>query len=110
MTDREKVIKGLECCRDCFELDWDVTCATIDCPYKGERECLPKLCSDALALLKEQEAEIEHLKRPGCEYAEHDGTGCLGYSGCTQDDEPIESCKRCEKYTGNVYEAVKWDE
>ena len=47
-----------------------------------------------------------NLKRPDCEHAEHDGTGCLGYCGCTQDDEPIEFCKRCEKYTGNVSEAV----
>jgi len=61
---------------------------------------------EILALLKEQETEIEHMKRPDCEHAEHDGIGCLGYCGCTQDDEPIEACKRCEKYTGNVYEAL----
>lgn len=49
------------------------------------------------------------LYEPDCEYAEHDGIGCLGYCGCAQDDEPIESCKRCEKYTGNVYEEAKWE-
>ena len=41
---------------------------------------------------------------PACEHAEHDGRGCLGYSGCWQDDEPIETCKRCGKYTGNAEE------
>lgn len=67
------------------------------------------LCRSAYTLLKEQEAKIEHMKRPDCEHAEHDGIGCLGYCGCTQDDEPIESCKRCEMYTGNVYEEMKWE-
>lgn len=105
MPDLEKVIKGLECCtfilgkRKCNE-----------CPYqKGlpDNGCY-QLQDDFHTLLKEQEAEIERLKRPDCEHAEHDGIGCLGYAGCTQDDEPIESCKRCKKYTGNVFEAVKW--
>ena len=50
---------------------------------------------------------LEEARNPDCEHAEHDGIGCLGYAGCTQDDEPIESCKRCEKYTGNVFEAVE---
>ena len=56
---------------------------------------------------------IELLKKhgkPDCEHAEHDGIGCLGYAGCTQDDEPIEICKECEKYTGNIYRMVKWNE
>ena len=53
-------------------------------------------------LLKEQEAEIERLKRPDCEHANRDGAGCLGYCGCEQDDEPIDACKQCEKYTGNI--------
>ena len=70
--------------------------------YKG----IMSYIDDAIALLEEQEAKIEHLKRPDCEHAEHDGIGCLGYCGCAQDDEPIETCKRCEKYTGNVYEAL----
>ena len=56
---------------------------------------------EILALLKEQEAEINRLKRPDCEHALHDGLGCLGYCGCKQDDEPIEACKLCEQYTGN---------
>ena len=47
--DREKVIKGLEChakgARGCL----------FDCPYGNENGCQLLLCSDALALLKEQE-------------------------------------------------------
>ena len=34
------------------------------------------------------------------EAAEHDDGGCLGYSALN-DDEPIDRCKYCEKYTGN---------
>ena len=56
---------------------------------------------DALTIIQELP-----MKRPDCEHAEHDGTGCLGYCGCTQDDEPIESCKKCEKYTGNISEEL----
>ena len=104
MTDKEKVVNGLRCCSEMS----DEYCRK--CPYQGECRHgygIPHLANDALELLEEQEAEIEHLKRPDCEHAEHDGTGCLGYCGCTQDDEPIESCKRCDKYTGIISEAVK---
>lgn len=51
--DREKVIKGLEChakgARGCL----------FDCPYGNENGCQLLLCSDALALLKEQENAIQ---------------------------------------------------
>lgn len=54
------------------------------------------------------DAEIERLKalinhKPDCANAEHDSGGCLGYSG-SHDDEPIEACKNCEKYTGYTEE------
>lgn len=53
MPDREKVIKGLECCTKggvCFS----------DCPYSKEvpmvdGRCITTVQADALALLKEQE-------------------------------------------------------
>ena len=101
MIERKKVIKGLTVCtkpgtRGCF---YDIK----ECPYDNNG-CRMALMRDALSLLKEQEAEIERLKRPDCEHANHDGAGCLGYCGCEQDDEPIEACKRCEKYTGNICE------
>ena len=49
-------------------------------------------------------AMLDIMYMPDCEHAEHDGLGCLGYCGCYQDDEPIESCKNCEAYTGNKAE------
>ena len=52
MIDREKVIKGLECCAK------DNCTITDICPYGKEDagSCIERLCADALALLKEQEA------------------------------------------------------
>lgn len=99
MSDIEKVIKTYECCKN----PWNRRCE--ECPI--EKDCchdgLPTFAiKDALELLKEQEAVIEQLKRPDCEHANHDGAGCLGYCGCEQDDEPIDACKQCEKYTGNI--------
>lgn len=96
MPDKEKVIKGLKCHYEALESSCDI------CPYKDEWTCQLSLCKDALTLLKEQEAEIKQQKRPDCEHANHDGAGCIGYCGCEQDDEPIDACKQCEKYTGNI--------
>ena len=59
MDDIEKVIKGLESCKHPF-------CQTADCPYAPwdrDLTCKDELFDDALELLKEQEAEIERLKR-----------------------------------------------
>jgi len=53
MIDREKVIKGLECC----EKDEDFFICG-ECPYIEDKfgfDCLRKMCRDALAMLKEQE-------------------------------------------------------
>ena len=90
--DREKVINELvEHIESALAIDSDyVDCVRTD------------LLQYTIALLKEQEAEIERLKKPDCEHANHDGAGCLGYCGCEQDDEPIDTCKQCEKYTGNI--------
>lgn len=58
--DREKVIKGLECCR-INELR-RINCA--DCPYytdddKGQMWCSNDVHNDAIALLKEQDETIK---------------------------------------------------
>ena len=45
--DRDKVIKGLECCH--------VNVSCEGCPYDGVEYCLDTVMHDALALLKEQE-------------------------------------------------------
>lgn len=54
MIDREKVIRGLECCKE--------ACAIGCCPYWNgsitDGSCMLKLHANALALLKEQEAVV----------------------------------------------------
>ena len=55
MPDREKVIKGLENCKEGGSCD--------GCQYDiNSSKCISLLHADALALLKEQEAEIRQLK------------------------------------------------
>ena len=56
MPDREKVLKGLELCTQ-----GPAGCVK-DCPYEEIIRCQYYLKKDALALLKEQEAEIRHLR------------------------------------------------
>ena len=56
MTDREKVIKGLECCTKRNPEDVP-RCG--ECPYQGA--CLNRLKNDALALLKAQETSLEKV-------------------------------------------------
>ena len=61
MTDREKVIKGLECC-----VDYDYKCN--NCPYQddggAEDGCYcDELKTDALALLKAHEQFLQWLVR-----------------------------------------------
>ena len=53
MTDREKVIKGLECC---IIRHPDDKARCDECPY--ESACCNRLKYDALALLKAQEARL----------------------------------------------------
>ncbi len=54
MADREKVLKGLECCKR-MEMDYEIEYCPDECPYSNNRDCIQTLCSDALELLKEQE-------------------------------------------------------
>ena len=55
MTDREKVIKGLECCAECGK-------CKSECPYDGKNNsmygCTTRLAKDALELLKAQEPRL----------------------------------------------------
>ena len=53
MSDREKVIKGLEMCKIMY---------CDECPYDDENSCSFYLNHDALELLKEQEKQIENLE------------------------------------------------
>ena len=52
MPDREKVMLGLECCLKAESSD-----DCVECPYfYGKTDCVRQKNTDALALLKEQEA------------------------------------------------------
>jgi hypothetical protein len=57
MADREKVIKGLESCSE-------VDCT--ECKYgaegHGHKDCVERLCADALTLVKEQESTLNRLR------------------------------------------------
>ena len=86
MDKREKVIKGLECCKvkACI-----YSKPEIECPYEAWRgeyesaaeECTTMLASDALELLKAQEpVEQEPRINPNC-------MG-LGYANCEICDYP----------------------
>ena len=62
MADIEKVIKGLKAHADgCGYRSHH--CDSMECPYRyGDESCdIEEMCHDALALLKEQETEWEHL-------------------------------------------------
>lgn len=88
MIDREKVIKGLECCVNDFG-----ECEV--CPYDegmGKLACGKNLYSDALALLKAQEA-VEPTWR-------------LGVPFCSKCGRQF---KRGYKYCPDCGRAVKWE-
>ena len=114
MADREKVKKGLECCKASTNDDPFQGCS--ECPYNyisiSVQDCRAVLSTDALSLLKEQEAEAKWI------YGE-DKTGVDGWR-CSECDffEPwfyeftddidfirfYEHCPKCGKrmtsYTG----------
>lgn len=58
MVDREKIIKGLECCATNRLRRED--CEAINCTYLDleGRGCIHQLIRDALALLKAQDARL----------------------------------------------------
>ncbi len=60
MTDREKVIKGLECCMS--GQPEGLGCDRVPCPYNDIEDCEGALHYDALALLKAQEPRVMTLE------------------------------------------------
>ena len=106
MPDREKVIKGLECCRD-LDLT-DMGCPDA-CPYYDDsNECgcclYTPLMNDAIALLREQE--------PIAPTETEDGDMLCGNCGETVGWEEL-SCGGISmdkyKYCPNCGRKVKWD-
>lgn len=59
MADSNEVMNGLDLCEG-----HGSNCTLEECPYYGTRLCVQDLHSDALALLKSQQAEIERLTKP----------------------------------------------
>ena len=101
MADIEKLKKIMVFVRDqmCHKTD------CIKCDYNnpdGICYSISDIMRDTLSVIEQMEQEIERLKarKPDCDHAEHDSDGCLGYGRSEQDDEPIDACKKCEKYTG----------
>lgn len=95
----EDVMRALECC---IEVD----CGSIAiCPrrenYKNEYICSANLKKDALALLREKDAEIERLKKANQNFAElENGYIVTGYKNIraeaiTEFVERLQQCTEC---------------
>lgn len=72
MTNKERVIKGLECCKWSRQNVQPEKKKCDECPYKDKnimnafsvwRSCTNVLAGEALALLKDQEAIIEQYHK-----------------------------------------------
>lgn len=94
MTDREKVIKGLEHC----DFGGSGTCYEKECPYYQSHDCTDELKNDILVLLKEQEPLKPYIDslNDSCWWA----TGCCGTPINLKTDK---FCPKCGR-------KVKWDD
>ena len=92
MADREKVIKGLECCS---QLDNDDICPA-ECPYAQDVCCgTVQLMADALELLKAQEPVKPKWEK--------------GYAYCGQCGYKLHWIVERNNFCPNCGKAVKWD-
>lgn len=105
MPDREKVIKGLECCVFPVSKGFpyqshiaDGGCEVIECPYRDDCD---QLLLDALELLKEQEPIAPKLIK----MYPHDIYECgnCGHRSVGSKDYKAKYCPECGQ-------AVKWNE
>lgn len=68
-----------------------------------QRRIYAEMTRERLKKEQEERKRLAALAKPvNCHTAEHDFLGCLGYGRHENDDEPVEQCKRCELYTGNI--------
>ena len=108
MVDREKVVKGLECCIS----GNTAICKRVGCPYAEEHDgigdtCIDHLMADALALLKAQEpvmveerADTDTINCPKC--GQQFARGGRDKSIYLDTDEEPNYCPKCGQ-------AVKWE-
>ena len=103
MSDRDKVIKGLMCCK-LLHIGATIFGSCNNCPYqiKQGEPCdigIKRMFDDALALLKEQEEQVQIAHEEGF----HDG-----YMQAMSETRP---CKECQEFTcdGCKLKAVKWE-
>ena len=95
MTDREKVIRGLECL-----ITNDVDCD--GCPYINNGYCINAIANDALELLKNQEPEVKLSKDYGNYVCSNCGVSIKDEIDFIM-DKPIQYCPSCGR-------KVKWDD
>ena len=93
MPDREKVIKGLECCKRKDGNECKV------CPYTESDYCVEDMVADTLSLLKEQEAKQVNISQTHCG---------MKYGLCPRCEKQIDTLVN-PHYCGNCGQAVKWE-
>jgi len=100
MSDREKVIKGLECCMS------EKICNSL-CPYRGQCDdggyYYSKAIEDAIALLKEQEPVTYELVKVGEKNYPFYNLVCTGCGNKTGMRMDWKYCPRCGR-------TVKWND
>ena len=79
--DRDKVIKGLECCVKESE-GYIEQCG--ECPYGANCGCIDRLLADTITLLKEQDKKVEQLNRY--------------INGFSRDAMPVVRCEDCKHW------------
>ena len=107
MPDREKVIKGLECCQYSSKSHCD------GCPYLyegmcGINGCTSDLAIETLALMKEQEADIKNLNETIANLLQKITEMKMIYGDCEYVGELVR-CKDCQFHYAGENEADAWD-
>lgn len=72
MTDREKVIAGLECLTHVNFAIYKTECQERNCPYKDAEQCDSDVMVDALNLLEKLDIEPEELEQALAKAKEYD--------------------------------------
>ena len=72
MTDREKVMAGLECLTHVNFAIYKTECQERNCPYKDAEQCDSDVMVDALNLLEKLDVEPEELEQAIAKAKEYD--------------------------------------